>query len=105
MNARRPAAALPVLTLPWLTACTETPVADSTDERAGHFECDDGETLSLRFRPSLSLLERSGETFGLARQPAGSGLPYGNARMALRGKGQEARLEIGRRAPVTCTVR
>lgn len=91
-----------------LAAC-----ASGTPERAGadavsavDFECDGGETLSVRFLPAASaaVLLRGGDELQLEQQPVASGFHYRHGATAIRGKGNELIVEIGRRVPLRCTA-
>jgi len=80
------------------------PAAPASDERAYAFTCDNGERIQVRFSQArkLATLVRNGESIELPQQPSGSGFIYGNGRTALRGKGDELMLEIGKMAPIRC---
>lgn len=88
-----------------LAACATAPSASGTREVA--FACDNGETLAVRFSdaPPQAVLVRNGAQFVLPQQPSGSGFRYGDARHAIRGKGDALTVEIGRMAPIQCTAR
>lgn len=70
------------------------------------FECDGGEVLSVRFLPaeSAAVLVRGGDEIRLQQQPAASGFLYQHGPTAIRGKGDELTVEIGRRVPLRCTA-
>lgn len=71
------------------------------------FHCTDGENVGLRFIPerNVAVLQRQGRTLELPQQVVASGFLYSNGPTAVRGKGQEFRLEIGRMAPIHCQAR
>ncbi|MFN9730922.1 MAG: MliC family protein [Pseudomonadota bacterium] len=74
--------------------------------RTVDFECDGGEAFSVRFLPaeSAAVLVRGGDEIRLQQQPAASGFLYLHGPTAIRGKGDELTLEIGRRVPLHCTA-
>lgn len=82
-----------------------TPPA-TTQSREIAFACDNGETMTVRFSdaPAQAVLVRNGGEFVLPQQPSGSGFRYGDARHAIRGKGDALTVEIGRMAPIQCTA-
>lgn len=88
-----------------LTGCATAPAASDTREVA--FACDNGETMTVRFSetPAQAVLVRNGGQFVLPQQPSGSGFRYGDARHAIRKKGDALTVEIGRMAPIQCTAR
>ena len=91
-----------------LAACASGPreMAGADAVTAVDFECDGGETLSVRFLPaaSLAVLVRGGDELRLEQQPAASGFHYRHGATAIRGKGDELIVEIGRRVPLRCTA-
>ncbi|MDN3921192.1 MliC family protein [Roseateles violae] len=96
------------LLLPLLAACAApTPPGEAAGERRVHYACANGESLEMRFlgAQGIGLLLRQGETIELRQQVAGSGFLYANGPTTVRGKGSELIVEIGRMAPITCTVR
>ncbi|MGB1142396.1 MAG: MliC family protein [Halioglobus sp.] len=70
------------------------------------FDCTDGETLQVRFyqEQERAVLNRDGAKVTLAQQRTASGFHYANADTAIRGKGNELRLETVSEAPVICTA-
>lgn len=91
-----------------LAACASgtRQVAGGDAPVAVDFECDGGETLSVRFLPaeSAAVLLRGGDALRLAQQPVASGFHYRHGATAIRGKGDELIVEIGRRVPLRCTA-
>jgi membrane-bound inhibitor of C-type lysozyme len=84
--------------------CATAPATPETREIA--FACGNGETMTVRFSdaPPQAVLVRNGSEFVLPQQPSGSGFRYGDARHAIRGKGDALTVEIGRMAPIQCTA-
>jgi membrane-bound inhibitor of C-type lysozyme len=79
-------------------------VGEPTGERRAQFSCDDGNTIEMRFFPlqGVGVLVRDGATMELQQQVSASGFVYSNGPTTVRGKGDELRLEIGRRVPIVC---
>lgn len=77
---------------------------EPTGERRVRFVCENGEALEMRFFPlqGVGVLVRNGETIELQERPVASGFLYSNGPLAVRGKGDELMLEIGRRVPIRC---
>lgn len=88
-----------------LASCAsgESPSSSPT-ERAVSFKCTTGEQLDVRFLldKDAAILTRGGQRIELQQQPAASGFWYANGPNAIRGKGDELRVEIGRMAPLEC---
>lgn len=82
----------------------EAAVGEATGERRVQFSCDDGNTIEMRFFPlqGVGVLVRDGATMELQQQVSASGFIYSNGPTTVRGKGDELRLEIGRRVPIVC---
>jgi len=89
-----------------LIGCATQPQSPSAAVREIAFACDNGETMTVRFSdtPAQAVLVRNGGEFVLPQQPSGSGFRYGDARHAIRGKGDALTVEIGRMAPIQCTA-
>lgn len=79
----------------------------SPNEREVAFACDNGETLSVRFftAEGIAVLVRHGKTIELQQQPSGSGFIYSNGPNAIRGKGLDLTVTIGRMAPIQCQAK
>lgn len=77
------------------------------NEREVAFICDNGETLSVRFftAEGIAVLVRNGKSIELQQQPSGSGFIYSNGPNAIRGKGNNLAVEIGRMAPIQCKAK
>jgi len=71
-----------------------------------HFSCTGGEALQVRFYPQeeRAVLTRGSSTITLRQLRTASGFHYANADTAIRGKGDELKLETGSETPVTCAA-
>lgn len=80
--------------------------AEPTPARTARYLCDDGQPAELRFFPQqgVAVLVRGSERRELQQQPAASGFAYGTAPVALRGRGDQLSIDVGRRAPITCVA-
>jgi hypothetical protein len=80
--------------------------AEPTPARTANYRCDDGEPAELRFFPQqgVAVLVRGEQRWELQQQPAASGFAYGTAPVALRGRGDQLRIDVGRRLPITCVA-
>lgn len=88
-----------------LAACsTQEYQGEPTGERRVQFNCDNNDTVEMRFFPlqGVGVLVRNGSTMELQQQPMASGFPYTNGPTTVRGKGDELIVEIGRMAPIRC---
>jgi membrane-bound inhibitor of C-type lysozyme len=71
------------------------------------YGCDDGTKLAVAFDKAAGTAQvelDNGNEIVLPQAEAGSGFFYTNGKYGLRGKGEEARWEVGRKAPVMCKV-
>lgn len=92
----------------WLAGCASINASGSdASERRVPFKCSNGEDVEMRFFPAqgVAVLVRDGKTFELQQQPAASGFHYAMGPHAVRGKGTEITIEVGRMAPLTCQAR
>ncbi len=95
----RPAAPAPGVPAP-------RPPAEPTPARAASYRCDDGQPAELRFFPQqgTAVLVRGSSRWELPQQPAAAGFAYGTAPVALRGRGDQLSIDVGRRLPITCVA-
>ena len=84
-------------------AITE-PQVEPTGETRATYQCDDGNSVEMRFFPlqGVGVLVRPGQPMELQQVPAASGFRYSNGPHTVRGKGSELIIEIGRMAPIRC---
>ncbi len=73
------------------------------------FDCEDGTRLNVTFDndadPNTAVVAIEGkDPITLPIAMSGSGYYYTNGMIGLRGKGDEATWEVGRKAPVNCTA-
>ena len=99
----------PALLLPLLLAACSTPGFSTHEAASIHepvvYSCEGGLTLRVRFaRDGAHVTMPSGEEVYLRQQPAGSGTDYASEQAELRGKGEEATWQAGRRTPIGCRV-
>jgi membrane-bound inhibitor of C-type lysozyme len=81
--------------------------AQSGSPEVTNYGCDDGTGLAVVFDQAAGTARvklGDGNEIVLPRAEAGSGFFYTNGKYGLRGKGEEARWEVGRKAPVMCKV-
>ena len=73
-------------------------------ERHMKFACDNTEQVEVTFKPQTgsAVLLRNGDLMELRQQPAASGFHYSNGPYAIRGKGDELIVEVGRMVPLQC---
>jgi membrane-bound inhibitor of C-type lysozyme len=105
---RRAHLAVTALTLVAL-AIWAAPSPASAEQIKAVFNCEDGTKLDVTFDndadPNTAIVTIEGkEPVTLPIAMSGSGYYYSNGPMGLRGKGDEATWEVGRKAPVNCTA-
>lgn len=76
-------------------------------ERRVTFSCENGEVVEVHFMPKTGIagLLRNGDSMELKQQPVASGFHYTNGPYAIRGKGDELIVEVGRMTPLKCTAK
>lgn len=87
------------------SGCSVTqPQGEPTGETRATYQCDDGNSVEMRFFPlqGVGVLVRNGQPMELQQVPAASGFRYSNGPHTVRGKGSELIIEIGRMAPIRC---
>ncbi len=75
-----------------------------TNESRGTWDCDNGETIELRFFPDqgIAVLVRGGENTELQQERVASGIKYSNGTTTIQGKGDEIILNVGMMATTKC---
>jgi membrane-bound inhibitor of C-type lysozyme len=104
LSATRSATLATISLLAILQACTSSPSTVSQPPRLVKYACDNGEFVEVRFAEGegAATIIRAGAAIALKQQVAASGFVYSNGPNAIRGKGDELRVEIGRMAPIMC---
>jgi membrane-bound inhibitor of C-type lysozyme len=79
----------------------------TTERTVRFFKCANGEQAEMRFFPAqgVGVLVREDRTWELQQQPAASGFLYSNGPNAVRGKGDELIVEVGRTVPLKCQAK
>lgn len=88
-----------------LTACAApAPQGEPTGERRVQYRCSQGETVEVRYFPlqGVAVLVRQGKPMELQQQPVASGFLYSSGPHAVRGKGDDIQIEVGRMVPLAC---
>ncbi len=101
---------LPIVSLiPLLLAACASPAPTGAviPVQRTQYVCSQGETVELRYFPDqgVAVLVRQGQTMELHPQPVASGFLYTNGPHAVRGKGDEIQIEVGRMVPLPCKAR
>lgn len=75
-----------------------------TNESRGMWDCDNGETIELRFFPDqgIAVLVRGGQNTELQQERVASGIKYSNGQTTITGKADEIKLNVGMMAGTTC---
>ena len=93
-----------------LGACSSTDPLVSAQQESYYnvekkfYECVNANPIEVRFFPNhgVAVLVLNSQTHELQQQQAESGFWYSNQLYTIRGAGNDLRLDIGRRAPITC---
>lgn len=92
-----------VLAILLISACAQK-ATNVNEMNRMRYSCLDGTSLVVHFFPYQARAELllAGDTHRLPQQPAASGFWYSNSKYAVRGKGKDLWLEVGRSMPLYC---
>lgn len=99
-----------IVTTFFLSACsTSDPLVSAQQEsyysvEKKFYECVNANPIEVRFFPNhgVAVLVLNSQTHELQQQQTENGFWYSNQLYSIRGSGNDLRLEIGRRMPITC---